>query len=100
VVSILELFEDAEIAVFSSDGRAAVFSSALLSPKSTRSTQGVQVISLKRGRSLESAMPLARTPIANPSRYRVRSIPAAGALLKPEDRGEEQMGLSLESSVE
>jgi DNA gyrase subunit A len=29
----------------------------------------------------------------NQSRYRVRSLPAAGALLKPEDKGEEQMSL-------
>jgi DNA gyrase subunit A len=91
VASVFPLGEDIEFAVFSSDSRAVVFSSALLAPKTTRTTQGVQIISLKKGRVLESAMPLSQTQIAIPSRYRVRAIPAAGAALKPEDRGEEQL---------
>ena len=89
------LYDDIEMAAYSSDGRAVVFSSALLAPKTTRSTQGVQVMSLKRGRVLENVMPLDQTPIKNPSRYRVRAIPAAGAQVKPEDKGEEQ--LTIES---
>jgi DNA gyrase subunit A len=36
------------------------------------------------------------TPIRNVARYRVRSLPAAGALLREEDRGEEQMSLTDE----
>ena len=50
-------------------------------------------MSLKGKHRLEKALPLAATPIQNVSRYRVRSIPAAGALLKEEDRGEEQLTL-------
>ena len=96
--TVLPLHGDAEIAVYSSDGRAVVFSSSLIAPKSTRSTQGVQVMTLKRGRALEKAMPLDQTPIANHSRYRVRAIPAAGALLKPEDRGEEQLTLEAQGA--
>ena len=42
---------------------------------------------------LISAVPLSETPIVNVSRYRVRGVPGAGALLKPEDRGEEQLSL-------
>ena len=36
---------------------------------------------------------LADTDIKNPARYRVRSVPALGALLKEEDQGHEQMTL-------
>jgi len=91
VKSVIPLFADMELAVYSNDGRTVIFSSALLAPKSTRSTQGVAVISLKKGRTLESAIPLDQTPIVGASRYRVRAIPAAGAILKQEDRGEEQL---------
>jgi DNA gyrase subunit A len=91
VVSIVRLDDDAELAVFSSDERAVVFSSALMAPKTTRTTQGVGAISLKRGRTVVKASLLSGTTIQNPSRYRARSIPAAGAVLKPEDKGEEQL---------
>ena len=66
---------------------------SLLQAKSSRSTQGVAVMSLKARKTLTGAAFLKDTPIVNQSRYRVRSLPAAGALLKPEDRGEEQMSL-------
>ena len=42
---------------------------------------------------LERAAFLADTTIQNLARYRMRSIPAAGALLREEDRGERQMTL-------
>ena len=76
-----------------SDGRCLIFHTSLLQPKTSRSTQGVGVMSLKARRTLVRAVFLKDTPIKNQSRYRVRSLPAAGALLKPEDRGEEQMTL-------
>jgi len=89
--TVMPLHKDVVLAVYSSDGRVVVFSSSLLAPKTTRNTQGVQVMSLKKNRIVEKALELERTHIQNPSRYKVRAIPAAGALLKPEDRGEEQM---------
>ena len=97
VKSVLPVFEDMDLAAYTTEGRALIFNSSLMSPKTTRSSQGVQVISLKRRHTLEKAMPLAEAPIANPSRYKVRAIPAAGALLKPEDRGEEQLTFPLEN---
>ena len=94
--ALILLESDAEMALFSNDSRVVIFNSALLAPKSTRSTQGVQVMSLKKGRVLEQALPLDRTSIIAPARYRVRSIPAAGAILKSEDKGEEQLTLIVE----
>ena len=93
VAAVLPLFEETDLAVFSTDGRVVIFNSALIAPKSTRSTQGVNVISLKRRCIVEKALPQSETHIVNMSRYRVRSIPAAGAILKPEDKGEEQLSL-------
>ena len=96
IKAVLPVREDVELALYSTDGRTVVFSTSLLAPKTTRATQGVQVMSVKRQHRLEKALPLDRTHIVNPARYRVRSIPAAGALLKPEDKGEEQLSLLKE----
>ena len=48
---------------------------------------------LKPKYRLESAAFLPDTTIRNLARYRVRSVRAAGALLREEDRGERQMTL-------
>ena len=87
------LREDLELAVRSTEGRCLVFHTAVLNPKSTRATQGVGVMTLKPKYKLESVVPLTETTIVNAARYRARSLPIAGALLKDVDRGEEQMTL-------
>ncbi|MDD6189847.1 MAG: DNA topoisomerase (ATP-hydrolyzing) subunit A [Clostridiales bacterium] len=91
--AIIPVTEEKEIATFSTEGRALVFNSAQLAPKSSRSTQGVAVMTLKTKYKLRGAMWLDETSIRNVARYRVRSLPAAGALLKPEDSGEEQISI-------
>ncbi len=92
LVAVLHLKGEAEVAVRSGEGRCVVFSSSLLAPKTSRSTQGVGVMSIKKQGVVEAAF-LADTPIQKPARYRVRSLPAAGAKLTDEDRGEEQLSL-------
>ena len=92
LVSLLYLREDGEVAVTSGEGRCVVFNTALLAPKTSRSTQGVQVMTLKKHPVTEAAF-VQDTQIRNLPRYRVRSIPAAGAKLTDKDRGEEQMSL-------
>ena len=87
------LAEDMEMAVCSTEGRCVVFHTASLNPKTTRNTQGVNVMTLKPKYRVEWVKPLADTSIVNASRYRARSLPIAGALLKEEDRGETQMTL-------
>ena len=93
LVTILMIREDYQVAVTSTEGRCVVFHTASLNPKSTRATQGVNIMTLKPKYRVESARPLSETSIVNISRYRARSLPIAGALLKEEDRGEEQMSL-------
>ncbi len=92
LVTVLPLKEDAEVAVQSAEGRCVVFSTALLAPKTSRATQGVGVLTVKK-HPLSGACFLADSPIQNPARYRVRSLPAAGAKLTDTDRGEEQLSL-------
>ena len=90
LAALLPLEGEQEIAVTSAEGRCVVFSSALLAPKTSRTTQGVQVMTVKKHPVVRAAL-LADTPIRNQARYRVRSLPAAGAKLTDADRGEEQM---------
>ena len=93
LVSALVLAEDTEMAVCSTEGRCVVFHTASLTPKATRSTQGVNVMTLKPKYKVAWAKPLGETTIVNTPRYRARSLPIAGALLKEEDRGETQLSL-------
>ena len=93
LASMLLLTEEREIAVYSDEQRTLIFSSALLTPKTSRSTQGVNVLTLKKKYLLKSAAFTEDTGLLNLHRYRVRSIPAAGALLKEEDSEEKQMSI-------
>ena len=90
VVRVLSLAADTQIAVYSSDGRAMIFSTADLLPKTTRNTIGVAVMSLKKKAVLQNALLLEESGIENQSRYRTKTIPAAGAILKEEDSQEKQ----------
>ena len=93
LAAVIPLDEETDIACYSSDDRALVFNTSLLQTKTSRSTQGVGVMTLKAKRILTRAVPLSETQIKNVSRYRVRSLPAAGAVLKPEDREEQQLSI-------
>ena len=66
---------------------------AQLAAKTTRATQGVAVLTLKKKFTLDYACPAEATGIANLARYRARSLPAVGALLKAEDSDEKQISL-------
>lgn len=93
LVQILPLTEDRELALLTNEPRALLVHTALLAPKTTRSTQGVQVMNIKPKYRLERLAEVADTGITNQARYRTRTIPAAGALLRPEDSEEKQLEL-------
>jgi DNA gyrase subunit A len=89
--TIMQLEEECEIVISSTEGRALIFNSAQLAPKAARDTQGVSVMNLKTKYHVKDAKRLDASALTNHSRYRARSIPAAGAIVKPEDMGEEQI---------
>ena len=93
LVQILQLTEDRELALLTNEPRALLVHTALLAPKTTRGTQGVQVMNIKPKYRLERLADVADTGITNQARYRTRTIPAAGALLRPEDSEEKQLEL-------
>ena len=93
LTAMLALGEDTELALYTSEPRCLLMHTASLTPKTTRSTQGVAVMTIKPKYRLERVAPAAETGITNPARYRTRTLPAAGALLKAEDSDEKQLEL-------
>ena len=91
----LALDADEQLVVYATDGRAAIFSTAQLLPKTTRNTQGVAVLSLKKKATLDYAVKLEESGIVNQSRYRSKTIPTAGAVLKEDDSPEKQTSFEV-----
>ena len=95
LVAVLELPQEQELALYASDGRTLIFSTALLAAKTTRATQGVAVMALKKNAKIVRVQALSDSAIGNQARYRAKSLPAAGALLRQEDTEEQQISLDL-----
>ena len=93
--SLLHFTQEIQLVAYTTDCRALVFSTAQLTPKATRTSQGVTVVSLKKKAVLDFVQPLEGSGIQNASRYRTRNLPAAGALLKQEDAPEQQISLEI-----
>ncbi len=93
---ILPFTGETTAVVYSTEGRALLLNTAQLTEKTSRDSQGVQVMSLKPKYKLKNAEFLEGSRIVNRSRYTARTLPAAGALLKPEDTGETQIAMEGE----
>jgi DNA gyrase subunit A len=86
---------DVQLAIYTTDNRAAIVSTAQLAPKTTRNTIGVTVVSLKKKAALDRVVALEESGIVNAGRYRSRNIPTAGAILKEEDSPEKQISFDM-----
>ena len=89
---MLYLPEETELAIRTSASRMLLVGTAQIAAKTTRDSQGVAVVTLKKNQTIVSVVPADTLELANPHRYRVRSLPATGALIRAEDEGE-QMSL-------
>ena len=89
--SVVAIDQDIPMAVYTTDGRCVVFSTAQLLPKTTRNTQGVAVVSLKKKATVTHAVAADASGVTNLARYRTKTLPSAGALLKEEDSPEKQI---------
>ncbi|MEE1060207.1 MAG: DNA gyrase subunit A, partial [Ruminococcus sp.] len=72
--------DDREFLLTSSSGRMLLVHSGAVSLKTTRSTQGVAVLKLKKGHRLFEIKEYEEGTFAKPQRYRTRTLPAMGAL--------------------
>lgn len=89
IVSAIYVTEDKEVVMKSTAGRYLLFNSGAISAKTTKDSQGIAVMSLKKGHRVESVTDFTDGMFAKPSRYRTKNLPANGAILSAEDQGEQ-----------
>lgn len=89
LVSIFDLQEEAEFVITASSRRKLLLDSGMVPLKTTRNTQGVQVMTLKKNHFVESVELFREGMLANPHRFRAKAVPANGALMREEDLGEQ-----------
>ena len=73
--------------------KVLIFDTAKIPVKTTRTSQGVQVLTPKKGSILAKICTLDEVAFTDFDYYRTKNIPARGAYLKPEDAPGQQMTL-------
>ena len=96
LVRMFFLQEDVELIAASSIKKVLVFSTESINPKSTRDSQGVQVLTSKKGSRLVHIKTPDEMPLSDLDYYRTKNIPAIGCYLKEEDKADKQLSLELE----
>ncbi len=92
LAAVVYATEEGEYMLRSSNGKILLFNSAAISVKTTKNTQGVAVMTQRKGHRLMSAEPYVDGTLLSPHRYRTKTLPSAGSTLKAEEKGE-QMSL-------
>lgn len=82
LVEILDIKEGANIMLRSTNGRAIIFNTGMILPKAARDTQGVQAMTLKAKSEVESAHIISEEKAVELSKYRTKTLPAAGPFAK------------------
>ncbi len=82
LVKIIPEQDKTDILVKTDNGRALLFNSGMILPKTTRDTIGVQVINLKTNAKVENAYVISEEQLEEYSRFAVKSVPGAGNLIK------------------
>ncbi len=93
IVTAMYIREDLELVLTSSSGRMLLFNTAVISPKTTKDTQGVGVMTMKKGQRLMGVRPYVEGEFSKPHRYRTKNLPALGSMPLPEDTAGEQLSL-------
>ena len=84
------LEEDADIVITSQAGRNLLINTAVILPKTTKSTQGIQAMTLKKKSDKVISLHLYKEgEFEKEWRFRPKNLPAAGALLSAADVGEQ-----------
>ena len=81
--------EETELAITTSAGRMLLVHSAQIPEKQTKNTAGVGVLTLKKNQHITGVRLAAGLELADAHRYRVRTLPAMGALVRAEDAVEQ-----------
>lgn len=90
LAAALYLSEDTDIVICGSNERKLLLNTASILPKTTKSTQGVQAMTLKKKSDKVVSVHLYNEgEFEKPYRYRPKNLPAAGALPSASDIGEQ-----------
>ena len=81
--------EETELAIFTTNNRLLLAGSALIPEKTTRDSAGVNVIALKKNARIARVTLSEGLELSDAHRYRVRTLPAAGAILRADDAAEQ-----------
>ena len=100
VVNMLFLPEDTDIVLKSSADKALTVNTEKIPVKTTRTSQGVNVMTLRKNAVVKEATAAKDCSFANYTRYRSRNIPAAGSVIRDEDKGIEQLGFQFDDAEE
>ena len=92
IIGMLYCREECQVALFSNIDKCVVFSTKDVLTKSSRSSQGVQVMTMRR-KSLLKKMCMPETALKSTAGYEARTIPSSGYYLKDEDSGTVQTSL-------
>lgn len=84
-----------ELVAYSSIRKVLVFNTGNISPKATRSSQGVQVLREKKGSRMVAVKTIEESPIENIDYYRIKNIPAMGYYLREDDLGISQISIDF-----
>ncbi|MCD7771265.1 MAG: DNA topoisomerase (ATP-hydrolyzing) subunit A [Oscillospiraceae bacterium] len=83
LVEILDIGEGADVMLRSTNGRAILFNTGMILPKTTKNTIGVQAMALKaKGSSVDSAVIVTEDKAKELSKYRTKTLPTAGPFAK------------------
>ena len=89
IAAIRKIEEDCDLVLESTAGKLLLFNTGAIAPKTTKDTQGVAVMTLKKGHVIKLVRDYRKGEFAKPYRYKTKNLPASGATLSSEDAGEQ-----------
>ena len=89
IAAIRKIEEDCDLVIESTAGKLLLFNTGAIAPKTTKDSQGVGVMTLKKGHVVKLVRDYKKGEFAKPYRYKTKNLPAAGATLSAEDSGEQ-----------
>ena len=91
IVKAIYIKEDTEFLLVASSGRMLILHTGAIHAKSTRSNQGVAVMTLKKGHRLIDVKRFKEGDIENSNRYRTKNLPATGAMPNSRKKDKNQL---------
>ncbi|NLL05872.1 MAG: topoisomerase IV [Clostridiaceae bacterium] len=98
IIYMKYILEDEELVAFSSLNKVLIFNTSNINPKSTRDSQGVQVLKQKKGSVMTSIRSLSEVEFKDLDYYRTKNIPAIGCYIKDEDKEDAQIKFDFDKN--